>query len=277
LKSLRLRYLYKPNFTRIARTSGLSYNHEQQQAEINILPVKYVLLGLIHKQGRSFNIYKYDYPDYTVKEKSTDTDSTLYTLKLAPFPILSTEFNYLQDNFLSNTLSSTSEPYLYIKGRGNTRKFDAVAKTSLSEEFSIDSRYTFQKTDEGTGESKSNVTDTKTHTASLKGIWNLSEMWTFSIRGAYSRTTDYLLSQVTYTLEPGCGLIYRWGDVLRVDFDYTYSKSYAGSETEKNIYSLGVKYALNDYVNVTVRADREISRSPDYRLSDITGNVEISL
>jgi hypothetical protein len=212
-----------------------------------------------------------------VKEKSTDTDSTLYTLKLAPFPILSTEFNYLQDNFLSNTLSSTSEPYLYIKGRGNTRKFDAVAKTSLSEEFSIDSRYTFQKTDEGTGESKSNVTDTKTHTASLKGIWNLSEMWTFSIRGAYSRTTDYLLSQVTYTLEPGCGLIYRWGDVLRVDFDYTYSKSYAGSETEKNIYSLGVKYALNDYVNVTVRADREISRSPDYRLSDITGNVEISL
>jgi len=276
-KSLRLRYLYKPNFTRVARTNGLSYNNEQQQAEINLLPAKYALLGLIVKQGRSFNIYKYDYPDYTVKERSADTDSTLYTLKLAPYPVLSTEFNYLQDNILSNTLSSTSEPYFYTKGRGNTRKFDAVVKTSLSEEFSIDSRYTFQKTDEGTGESKSNLTDTKTHTASLKGIWNLSEMWTLSMRGAYSRTTDYLLSQVTYTLEPGCGLIYRWGEVMRVDFDYTYSKSYAGSETEKNIYALGIKYALSDYVVLTIRADQEVSYSPDYRLTDMTANVEINL
>ncbi len=274
---LRLRYLFKPNFTRILRTDTLSYKNEQQQAEINIIPVKYALLGLIYKLGKSFNVYKNDYPNYRVKEKSEDTDSTLYTLKMAPFKILSTEFNYMQDNSFSTTLASTQEPYTYTEGRGTTRKIDAIAKTSLSEEFSVDARYTFQKTDQGSGESSSNVVDTKSHAASLKGIWNLSKNWTFSLSGAYNRTTDYLLSQVTYTFSPGFGIIYRLGEILRVDFDYTYSKSYAGAETEKSNYALRTKYALSDYVDLTIRAEQEISRAPDYKLTDITGNLEITL
>jgi hypothetical protein len=102
-------------------------------------------------------------------------------------------------------------------------------------------------------------------------------MWTLSLSGAYTRTTDYLLSQVTFTLSPGLGIIYRWGDVLRVDFDYTYSRSYQGSETERSNYSLRTKYALSDFVNLTVICEQEISHSPDYRLTDITGNVEITL
>lgn len=274
---LRLRYLYKPNFTRILRTDSLSYNNEQQQAEINLIPVKYALLGLIYKLGKSFNIYKSDYPNYRVREKSEDTDSILYTLKMAPFQILSTEFNYLEDNSYSTTLASTQEPYTYTEGRGTARKFDAILKTSLSEEFSIDSRYTFQKTDQGTGEFSSNVVDTKSHTASLKGVWNFSENWTFSTSGSYRRTTDNLLSQVTYTLSPGFGIIYRMGEVLRVDFDYTHSKSYDGAETEITKYSLRTKYALSDFVNLTIRGDQEISRAPDYKLTDITGNIEINL
>jgi hypothetical protein len=82
---------------------------------------------------------------------------------------------------------------------------------------------------------------------------------------------------LTYTLSPGFGIIYRLGEVLRVDFDYTYSKSYDGAETEITIYSLRTKYALSDFVNLTIRGDQEISRAPDYKLTDITGNVEINL
>ncbi len=274
---LRLRYLYKPNFTKIVRTQTLSYNNEQQQTEINLIPVKQILLGLIYKLRKSFSIYKYDYPDYTVKERSEDTDSILYTFKTAPLQILSAEFNYLRENSLSNTLSSTQEPYAYIKGQGAARKFDAIVKTSLSERFSIDSRYTYQKTDQGSGEASSNIVDTQSHTASLKGIWNYSEMWTFSLSGAYTRTEDDLLSQVTYTYSPGFGIIYRLGEKLRVDFDYTYSKSYAGAETEKTNYSLRTRYALSDFVDLTLQGEQEISHAPDYKLTDITGNVEISL
>jgi hypothetical protein len=274
---LRLRYLYKPNFTQILRTDTRSYNNLLQQGEINLVPVKQVMLGLVMKQGNSFSVDKDDYPDYQRKEKSQDSDSTLYTLKLAPFKILSTEFNYLQDSSLSKTLASTQEPYSYEKGRSATRRFDAIAKTSLSEKFSVDTRYTYDKTDEGTGEVGSNLTDTKTHTASLKGIWNYSKNWTFSVSGAYGRTTDYILTQVTYTITPGFGFIYRLGDRLRVDFDYTHSKSYAGEETEKDNLSLKTKYAVSEFVDFTLQAKQEISRSPDYRLTDITGNLEISL
>lgn len=276
-KQLRLRYLFKPNFTQIRRTQTLSYNNEQQQAEINILPVKYALLGMIYKLGKSFQVNKDDYPNYTARESSEDSNSTLYTIKMAPIQILSTEFNYQRADSFTNTLNSTSEPYSYTPGTNQSGKFDAIIKTSLSEKFSIDSRYAFERTNQGTNESSGNLANTKTYTASLKGIWNLSEKWTFSLSGAYSRVTDYLLSSVTYTFSPGFGAIYRLGDRLRIDFDYVHSQSYAGATTVKDNYSLKTKYALSDFIDVTFRADQEISRAPDYRLTDITGNVEINL
>ena len=276
-RALRLRYLYKPNFTRLLRTDSLSYQSEQQQWEANLALAQHALLGLIYRLNRSFSIYKNDYPDFSARQSSSDLDSILYTLKLAPFRIMSTELNYLTESASSLTLSSSAEPYLYTPGSGRTDKFDLAVKTSLSEQFSVDSRYTFQKTDQGTGESRSNLNNIKAHTASLKGIWNYDDSWTFSLSGSYARLSDHLLSQVTYTIAPGFGIIYRMGDVLRVDLDYTYSKSYSGQETEKNIYSVKTRYALSDYVNLTVRADQEVSRAPDYRLTDITGNVEITL
>ncbi len=274
---LRLRYLYKPNFTQILRTQTLSYNNEKQQVEVNIIPVKYAMLGAIYKLGRTYNIYKYDFPNYQVKENSNDSDSVLYTLKMAPLPILSTEFNYFQENSFTNTLATTHEPYLYTRGRGVTRKIDTLAKTSLSEQFSVDSRYTFEKYDQGSGEALSDVLDTKSHSLALKFIWNQSSFWTFSISSAYTRLTDHILNQVTYTFSPGFGLIYRLGDSLRIDFEYTYSKSYAGQETEKSNYALRTKYALSEFVDLILRAQQEVSRAPDYRLTDIIGNVEIKL
>jgi hypothetical protein len=275
-KKLRLRYLYKPNFTEILRTQTRSYNNEQQQAEINLIPVKQVLIGAIYKIGKSFSLDKDDFPNYSRKREASDSDSILYTLKMAPFRVLSTEFNYLLENKFTTSLA-TAEPLAYNKGRGKARKFGAVVKTSLSERFSIDSRYTYQKIDEGSAEAVSNVVDTISHIGSLKGIWNFSNQLTLTVSGAFSEKIDELLSQTTYTLSPGIGISCRWGDKLRVDFDYAYSMSYAGAETEKSVYSLKAKYSLSDYVNLTLRGEQETSRAPDYRLTDITGNVEINL
>jgi hypothetical protein len=157
------------------------------------------------------------------------------------------------------------------------RQFDASVKTSLSERFAIDTRYSYQKKDQGTGEAASNAVNTKTQTLALKGTWNASEMWSFSVIGAYSRTSDYVLSNLTYTLAPGFGFIYRWQEKFRLDFDCTYSKAYAGTETEKTNYLLRAKYNANDFVNLNLRVERETSTVPFYRLTDITGNVEINL
>lgn len=276
-KYLRCRYLFKPNFTRIMRTNGLSYNNEQQQAEVNLIPLKEVMLGLLYKVAHSFNIYKQDYPNYTIKDNTSDTDSALYTLKMAPLPILSTEFNYLLENGAS-TQRVTSEPLAYTPGKSFGKKFDAMARTSLSERFSVDTRYTYQGTTQGTGESSSNIVDSVSHTASLKGVWNYNDFWSFSVSGAYTKTTNNLsVTPVSYTVSPGMGFIYRHGDRLRVDFDYTYTKSYAGADTEKTNYSLRGKYGLSDFVNMTLRLEREVSRAPDYKLTDITGNIEINL
>ena len=272
-----LRYLFKPNFTLIERTQSMSYSNEQQQLECNLVPIPQALLGLVYKIGKSFTVYNQDYPNYRVKNNATDSDSMLYTIKMAPFQILSTEFNYLVDNNHTNTLASTQEPYLYNPGQGANRKYDLVVRTSLSERFSVDTRYTFQKTDQGSGEAASNIVNMKSDTASLKGNWNLSDQWTLYLSGAYTQTTDNLLASETYTYTPGFGAIYRWEDSLRVEFNYAYSKSYAGATTEKTNYSFRTKYGLSDYVNMTLQAEQEISKAPDYRLTDITGNIEINL
>ncbi|MGB9612853.1 MAG: hypothetical protein ACPL4K_01575 [Candidatus Margulisiibacteriota bacterium] len=278
---LRLRYFFKPNFTKILRTNDLSSNNEQQQAEINLMPVGEVFVGAIYKLGRAFDIKK-DYnpsgqPNYTIKQNTSDTDFSLYTLKLAPFRIWSTEFNYLLENGRTTSLI-TAEPLSYLPGVSNTKKYDVLVKTSLTEKFSIDSRYTYQRSTQGTGEVTDNLVNSVSHTASLKGIWNVSEMLSLSISGAYTKAVNNLLANpITYTISPGFGLIYRQGERLRVDFNFTYSKSYAGAETQLWDYSLLTKYSLSDYVNVTLRGQRQISSQPDYKLTDLAGSVEINL
>jgi len=276
-KKLRLRYLYKPNFTTILRTQTMSYNNEQGQVELNLLPTKYALLGLLVKQGDLFNLYNQDYPNYTVRDHSEKTNSVLGTLKLAPYQFLSTELNHWQENSFTSTLTTTSEPYLYSPGQSVQRKVDLLIKTTPSDFFSVDSSYTFTKTDQGSNGASADIVDSKSHTASIKGQWNLSRSWTWSLTTAYTRTTDYLLSQVTYTFSPGFGFIYRQGARLRVDFDYTYSRSYAGEQTELNQYELKAKYLVSDYVDLILRLEEEHSLAPDYRLTDITGNIEIKL
>lgn len=277
VRFLRLRYLFKPNFTRIIRNQALAYNNEQQQAEANIIPFREMLLGVILKTGRNYNVYKYDYPNYSIKQNSANTESALYTLKMAPLNFLSTEFNYLIEKGISAALI-TSEPLSYLPGRSAGDKIDLAARTSLSERFAVDSRFIYQKNTQGSGEASANLMEGFSRTALLKGTWNISDLWSISISGAYAKAIDFLSSSpVTYTVSPGCGFIYRQGEKLRVDFDYVYSRSYAGAVTEKTNFSLRGKYSLSDYVNITLRGEQEISRAPDYRLTDISGNIEINL
>ncbi|MBI5399560.1 hypothetical protein HZB07_02960 [Candidatus Saganbacteria bacterium] len=274
--ALRLRYLYKPNFTLIARTQSLSYNNEQQQAEINLLPASSLWLGALYKLGRAFTINRSDYPNYALKDRTEATDSALYTIKLAPLAFISLELNHLQENGYAQTLVSTLEPRIYTPGKSVSRNVDLLAKTSLSEKLSLDCRYTFQKIDQGSGEGTANLTDTKSHTVSLKALWNISDVWSWSLAASYARATDYRLGNTTYTWSPGMGFIYRLGDVLRLDGDYIYTRSYAAADTEKHNYLLKARYAVSDFVNWTLQAQHEISRWPDYRLTDITGNVAIN-
>lgn len=276
-RQFRLRYLFKPNFTTILRTGTLSYNNEQQRAEFNYLPNKFVMFGLIGRLGRSYSVNPYDYPDYTVKDTSRDTDSTLYTIKLAPWPIVSTELNFFREQALSQTLASTQEPYSYIPGRANQGRFDVALKTAVTERFYIDSSYSFERAQEASGEAYANVIDYKTYTAALKGSWNYSDNWTFSLLSSFSRKTDYLLSSVIYTLTPGIEVVYRQGERLRIDLGYTHARSYAGAETRVDTFTFKARYSVSDYVRLNLLAQQENSYAPDYRLTDISGNVEIRL
>jgi hypothetical protein len=274
VRQVRLRYLYKPNFTVIPRTGTISYNNEQQQGEINLLPTGDLVLGLLYKTGRLFNMDNYH---YDLKANTADTDSALYTIKLAPLHFLSIELNYQLDNGRSTQLV-TAEPAAYLPGQSFTKKFDAVARTSLSERFSFDTRYTYQRDTQGSGEAANDLADDASHTASLKGTWNVNDAWSFSLSGAFSRTTNNLsATPLSYTVSPAAGFIYRSGDRVRIDGDASYAKSFQGTATELYDLALKAKYSLSDFVNFTVRLERQISYAPEYKLTDISGNLEINL
>lgn len=277
IRPIRLRYLYKPNFTQISRNSAISFNNEQQQVELNLIPWSEAVAGWLYKQGRAFDISKLDAPNYQIRNSTTDTDSNLYTLKMAPLSFLSVEFNYGLDNGRTTQLVS-AEPLAYTPGQSFTRKFDAVVRSSLTEKIALDSRYTYLRGTQGTGEVGDNVANSISHTGALKGTWNLSDPWSFYLSGAFTKTTNLLaVEPVSYTITPGGGFVFRQGELLRVDFDYTYAKSYAGVVNEVTTYALRAKYSLNEFINFTLRARREIGVTPDYKLTEVSGNLEIDL
>ena len=242
--------------------------------EVNLFPVREVLLGLIYKLGHSFRVLN---ANHAIRDTSADSDSTLYTVKMAPFQIFSTEFNYLLDNGRT-TAFVTAEPLAYTLGQSFGKKFDTIIKTSLTEKLAIDSRYTYQRGSQGSGALTNNLADNVSHTAAVKGIWNITDRFSLSLSTAYSKIVNNLAAEpLSYTVTPGLGFIYREGERLRLDGDYTITRATAGAATEKSNLSLRAKYGVSDYVNVTLRAEQEISRAPDYKLTDISGNVEINL
>jgi len=272
VKQLRLRYLFKPNFTEILSSNVRSYNNEQQQSEINIFPTQELMLGALLKKASSFNVLN---QNYNIKQNSSDLDSKLYTIKMAPFRIFSIELNYLVENGLSTVLA-TQEPLSFLPSRNYNRQLDATVRTSLSEQFSIDSRFIYIRGLQGSGESVNNTANNSQQDANLKGIWNINDTWSISVSGSYSKYEDKLaITPATYSFAPGFGFIFRRGDKTRVDFDYSRSRSFSGTEIEKTNYSLRGKYAMSDYVNIIFKCDRE--EHLEYKLIDLSGSVEINL
>ncbi|MFA5183376.1 MAG: hypothetical protein WC405_18855 [Syntrophales bacterium] len=273
---LRLKYTFKPNFTKLLRFDRLTYFNEQSQAEVNFIPSNTALVSLLQKYRHAYTVSKQD-PDYAIKDNTADSISTLYSLKLAPLPYLSTEFNYQVENGATTTLTSL-DAQVYQPGENFGRQFEAIIRTSVSERFSIDSRYAYQRTTQGTDGGRENVVNSVSQTASLKGLYNYSSEWSFSLSGGYSKNVNNLAAEpVSYTVTPGFGVIYRYLDRLRVDFDWLYAKSSQGLETERYNYALKARYSISDYVNATLRWEREASRQPDYKTTELSGNVEINL
>lgn len=274
---LRFKYTFKPNFTKLLRLDRITYFNEQSQAEVNVVPNNYALIGLLQKYGHAYAISKQAGPDYLIKENTADNASTLYSFKLAPLPYMSTELNYQLENGTTTTLSSL-DAQVYQPGESFGRQFEVIVRTSVSERISIDSSYAYQRVTQGNNGGSDNAVNSVSHSASLKGLYNYSPEWSFSLSGGYSKNVNNLASDpVSYTLTPGFGLIYRYLDRLRIDFDWLYAKSYQGLETERYNYALKARYSISDYVNATLRWERETSRQPDYKTTELSGNVEINL
>ncbi|MCX5726619.1 MAG: hypothetical protein NT030_05530, partial [Candidatus Saganbacteria bacterium] len=277
MKEIRIGYIFKPDFTMLARSGILTYNNGTNQTELLWSPAKEVSTGLTYRINNLMLIDKSD-PMFSRRDETRDTNSLIYSIKYAPFRFLSTEFDYSLENFISKDLT-TAEPVSYLDTKGKTDRYDAIIRTPLSERLSIDSRYSYEKITEGTGEAISNSIDTLTQTASLKTTWNISDSWSLIASGSYSTETDNLASgsKETYTVSPGFGFICRLGDTLRVDAEYTYSRSYSGEATEMSIYSLEAKYNLSQIVHITFRGEQELSIEPNYKTTDILTNIEINL
>jgi len=276
IRELRLRHTFRPNFTIVRDLGILSYSDNSNQSEITWSPFRQLTTGVIYRVDDMFSLDK-EAIALGRREEESSVKSTTLTLKAAPIRIMSVELNYTFKDLFESLLSST-EPVTYDDTMGDSVMFDAAVKTSLSERFSLDTRYSIERIDLNSTNA-SNEVNSMTQTGSIKGTWNIDDSWSLYASGAYSETMDYLAAgePLTYSISPGLGFIYRILNMLRIEGSYEYSKSYLGAETEKMLYILKTKYDVNEYVHLTFNLEQEVSYQPDYRVTDFLGNIEIDL
>jgi|GEM_PF-882883 len=272
---IRLRYFYLPNFTEVIRTHTLSYNNENQQYEVNLLPSSSLMLGATLKTTTGFVVDKTDYPNYSRINSSSKSTSQIYALKAAPKRFLSCELNYLMDDARESNLQDAN----YLKTNSNAAEINTTIRTSLSEKIAFDLSYTNRITKSGTGEVLDNISSNLSETAAVKGYLNLTDSLTFTASYAYSEQINLLISEnsKTYSLSPSLGFTYRWGEIFRMEGNYTYSKAYASSSQEKTLLALNAKYDISEFLHLFLKGARETSLAPDYKTTDISGNIEIDL
>jgi hypothetical protein len=271
---VKLRYYYKPNFTRIESANAFSFSDYVNQAEVNYAPLRELSTGLVYKTEDLMNMDRTD-ANFRREANRKNTYDTTLLVNSAPLRFLSLEFSYLTgDLFL--TEQTTAGATSYDRASGNTKKYDLSAKTSLSERFSVDSRYSYQNQYQSSTATSEDV-DSHTQTVYLKGLWNYDQNWTYFASYSYSETVNMLLTEddITYTIAPGIGLTYKVTDILRVDGEYTRSQSFAASSAQVDTFSLNTKYDPNQYIHINIRGTREISVEPDYKTSEIMGSLEI--
>lgn len=276
IKQVKVRYNYQPKYTMINRTEGLSYKYETQQIDLNLLPTTWTFIGYTYKDKDSFSIDKTDYPDFKRKQSTSTGNRNIYSLKFAPFKILSTEFAYSDDKEKNQSLNQ--DKLSYSTQNNLERNFESTIRTSLTQTFAVDLGYQQKHTLQGTGEATSDLTDLLSQTGSVKGTLKVGKNWQFTLSYAFSKAVDNLLiaDNITYSSSPSAGFVYRT-DFIRVEGKYTYSKSYLASSTEKSIYSLKGKYSPSENFHLSLRGDREISLNPDYKTTEISGYAEIVL
>ncbi len=273
---IKLRYYYKPNFTRVESSNALSFNDEVNQAEIYYAPLRELSTGLVYKTENLMNLDRTD-PDFKREANRQNTYDTTLLINSAPYRFLSLELS-CQNTDLFLTEQTTPGATAYDSSIGNTKKYDISAKTSLSEQFSIDSSYSYQNQNQSSTSTAEEI-DALTQTINLKGLWNIDQSWSVFASYSYSEMDNRLLTDddMTYTVSPGMGATYKIGDILRVDAQYTRSQSFAASTAQVDTYSLNTKYDPNQYVHINIRGTREISVDPDYKSTEIMGSFDIVL
>lgn len=275
-EAVKLRYYYKPNFTRIESANAFSFSDYVNQAEVNYAPLRELSTGIVYKTEDLMNM---DRTDMNFKREANrrNTYDTTLLVNSAPLRFLSLEFTY-QTGDLFLTEQTTAGATVYDRTFGNAKEYDLSAKTSLSEQFSVDSRYSYQNQYQSSTSTSDDI-DSLTQTMYLKGLWNYDQNWIFFASYSYSETVNMLLTDddITYIVAPGIGITYKLADILRVDGEYTRSQSFAASSAQVDTYSLKTKFDPNQYVHINIRGTREISVDPDYKSSEIMGSLEIVL
>ncbi len=275
-ETVRLRYYYKPSFTRVESANSYSYNDLTTQSEITHTPVRELSTSLIYKTGDTMNIDRTD-PRFKREANHRYTYDSTFLVNSAPLRFLSLQFLYNTSD-LDLTEQTIAGATTYDGTLGNTKKYEVSAKTALNERFSIDSSYSYQNQYQSSSLGTSNI-DTVSQTLYGKGLWNYDDNWTYFASYSYTESIDHLLTadNITYTKAPGGGITYRFLQILRIDLEYIRSSSYAASDTEVDTYTLKTKYDPNEYVHINLRGTREISINPDYKTSEILGGLEIVL
>ncbi len=274
IDTLRCRYYYKPSFTWMTNTDTISYYDYINQVETMYSPLREMSTGIVYGTDDQMNIDRTD-PNFKLESNHTHSYDTTLLFKDAPLRFLSIELTYLNSD-LSLQQQITPDADANYHTIGNTKKYDLDAKTSLTERFSIDTRYTWQNQIQLTDVASSDIRQL-TQTVYGKALWNYDANWIFFINYSYSEMDDAIADQITYTDMPGGGISYIYDDVLRIDAEYDKSMSFSGAETQVDTYSLKIKYDPNQYAHINLRINREISVDPDYKDSEVMGSVEIVL
>ena len=274
--TVRFRYYYKPNFTRVERSDSFSFNDLVNQGEFSYAPLRELSTSIVYKTENTMNIDRTD-PELHREANHQDTYDTTFLIDSAPISYLSLEFLY--DTLdLGLTQQTTAGATSYDDTSGNTKKYQFTAKTALNERFSIDSSYSYQKQLQGSDISTSNV-DTVAQTVYGKGLWNYDDSWTYYVSYSYTESVDNLQpgDNTTYTAAPGAGVTYRSGSILWIDSSYERSLSYAATSSQVDTYVINMKYDPSQYVHLNLKGTREISVDPDYKTTEILGSLEIVL
>jgi hypothetical protein len=237
-------------------------------------PMREMSTGFVYGTDDQMNIDRTD-PAFKLESNHKHSYDTTLLFKDAPLRFLSIELTYLNSD-LSLLQQVTPDANAYYHTLGNTKKYDFDVKTSLTERFSIDTRYTWQNQIALTDIASSDIRQL-TQTVYGKCSWNYDANWIFFASYSYSEMLDSIADQITYTDIPGAGISYIYDDVLRIDTEYYKSMSYSGSESQIDTYSLKIKYDPSQYVHLNLRGTREIAVEPNYKDSEVMGSVEIVL